>query len=94
VLRTTRSPRVGVLTFVAALAIGLGSSISTAPLAGASTATEVIDTRVPAPMPLLPVFNPVVIGLHVIDAVAGGIADVVEFFSTPEPIAIPAPHNA
>jgi hypothetical protein len=91
VLRTTRSLRAAVLTLIAALAIALGSSISAAPPVSASTTTEVIDTRTPAP--LLPIFNPVVIGLHLIDALAEGIADVVEFVGTPAPIAIPAPHD-
>jgi hypothetical protein len=46
----------------------------------------------PPPSPLTVMMTPLTVGLHVIEAIAGGIADAVEFIATPEPIAIPAPH--
>jgi hypothetical protein len=36
--------------------------------------------------------TPLNVGVHVIEAIAEGIANAVEFIATPEPIAIPAPH--
>jgi len=81
---------VAVLTLIAALAIGLGSSISSAAPVSASTAA-MTDVHPPPPIPLLPILNPISVGLHIIDAIAEGIADVVEFVATPRPIAIPAP---
>jgi hypothetical protein len=91
VLRTTRSIGVAVLTLIAALAIGLGSSISTATPVSASTASAMTDVHTRPPIPLLPIINPMSVGLHVIDAIAEGIADVVEMVATPPTIAIPAP---
>jgi hypothetical protein len=76
---------------IAAVVIGLASSVASCPHASASTA--VTDTQ-PSPLPLMSFFNPVAVGFHVIEAVAEGIANVVELIGTPPPIAIPAPHTA
>jgi hypothetical protein len=90
VLRASRSVGVAVVSVIAAVVIGLASSVASCPHASASTA--VTDTQ-PSPLPLISFFNPVAVGFHVIEAVAEGIADVVEMIGTPPPIAIPAPHT-
>jgi hypothetical protein len=38
--------------------------------------------------------TPLTIGLHVIDAIAEGIANAVELIAMPPPIAIPAPRTS
>ena len=45
----------------------------------------------PPPSPLTVMMTPLTVGVHVIEAIAEGIANVVEFMATPAPIAIPAP---
>jgi hypothetical protein len=91
VLHVTRSVRDAVLTFIAAAAIGLACAISSAAPAAASTAGEMTDGQDPRPKPLIALIQPMSLGLRVIDAIAGGIASVVELVATPDPIAIPAP---
>jgi hypothetical protein len=98
VLRVTRSPGGAVLALavalVAALAIGLASSISSPACASATTVSAMTDTYSSPPSPLAVLVTPFSIGMHVIDAIAEGIANVVELIATPAPIAIPAPHTS
>jgi len=79
-----------VASVIAAVAIGLTSSVAGCPEASASTA--VTDSQ-PPPLPLISFFNPVAVGIHVIETIAAGIADVVEMVGTPPPVTIPAPHT-
>ena len=80
------------MAFVAAVAIGLASILSSAPPASATTtALAMTDANTPPPTPLVVLITPLTVGMHVIDAIAEGIADVVEMIATPAPIAIPAP---
>ncbi|HEX2284676.1 MAG TPA: hypothetical protein VHI10_07625 [Mycobacterium sp.] len=83
-----------VLTFVIAAAIGLASSMSAPAPASASTAAGLTDVHTPRPAPFLTSIHPLSVGLHVIDAIAAGIANAVELIATPAPIAIPAPDAA
>ena len=92
VLRVTRSLGSAVMAIVAALAIGLASSISAPSCASATTASAMTDSYTRPPSPLMAFITPLTIGMHVIDAIAEGIANAVEFIATPAPIAIPAPH--
>jgi hypothetical protein len=48
----------------------------------------------PPPSPLTVMMTPLTVGVRVIEAIAGGIANVVEFIATPAPIAIPAPQTS
>ncbi len=86
-----RSLGIGVVSIIAAVAIGLMSSVVWCPEASASTVRT--DTP-PSPLPLISIFNPVAVGIHVVEAIAEGIANVVEMVGTPPPITIPAPHTA
>jgi hypothetical protein len=81
-----------VISLIAAVVLGLGSCISVAAPASATTASAMTQPYTPPPSPLTVMMTPLTVGLHVIEAIAGGIADAVEFIATPEPIAIPAPH--
>jgi hypothetical protein len=92
VLRSGRSIGVAIVTMIAAVAIGLGMSVSSAAPASASTTSAVTDIHPPVPGPLFGFLNPLAAGYHVIDAIAQGLANIVEMVSTPPPIAIPAPH--
>jgi 4-hydroxybenzoate polyprenyltransferase len=76
------------MAFVAAVVIGLASSIS-AP-AAASAVSPMRDVSTP-PSPLVVFITPFTVGMHVIEALAEGIANAVEMIATPPPIAIPAP---
>jgi hypothetical protein len=89
VLRVSRSFGGAVMTVIAAVAIGL--SFSTAAPASATTAAAMTDVYTPPPSPLIAMVTPLTIGMHVIDAIAEGLASAVEFIATPPPIAIPAP---
>jgi hypothetical protein len=80
------------MAFVAAMAIGLASTISSAPPAWATTASAMTDAYTPPPSPLTVMITPLTVGMHVIEAIAEGIANAVELIATPPPIAIPAPH--
>jgi len=47
----------------------------------------------PPPSPLTVLITPLTVGVHLIEALAQDIANVVEYIATPAPIAIPAPHT-
>jgi hypothetical protein len=89
VMRVTRSLGSGVMAFVAAVAIGLASSICAPAPASAMT-----DEYTPPPSPLTVLVTPLTVGMHLIEAIAEGIANAVEAIATPPPIAIPAPHTS
>ena len=80
------------MAFVAAVAIGLASSISAPAPASATTLSAMTHTNGPPPSPLTVFITPLTVGMHVIEAIAEGIANAVEAIATPPPIAIPAPH--
>ena len=80
------------MALVAALAIGLASTISAAAPASATTASAMTHSYTAPPSPLTVMLTPLTVGVHIIEAIAEGIADAVEFIATPAPIAIPAPH--
>jgi hypothetical protein len=92
VMRVTRSFGGAVMTFVAAMAIGLASTVSSAVPASATTPSAMTDAYTPPPSPLTVLVTPLTLGVRVIEAIAEGIANAVEFIATPAPIAIPAPH--
>ena len=78
---------------IAVLAIGLASSISSAGPASATTPSAMTDAYRPPPSPLAVLITPLTVGVHLIEALAQGIANAVEYIATPAPIAIPAPHT-
>jgi len=82
-----RSLGCAVLALVAAVAIGLSAP---AP-ASATTIVAMTDVNTSPPSPLTVLVTPFTVGLHVIEAIAEGIANAVEMIATPAPIAIPAP---
>jgi hypothetical protein len=92
VSRVTQSLRGAVMAFVAAVTIGLASSISAAP--PASAVSPMTDAHTAPPSPLLVLVTPFAVGMHVIEAIAEGIANAVEMIATPDPIAIPAPDTS
>jgi hypothetical protein len=92
VLCVTRSVRGAVLALLAAVTIGLASSIS-AP-APASAVSPMPDVPTPPPSPLVVFITPFTFGMHVIEAISEGIANAVEAIATPAPIAIPAPDTS
>ena len=51
------------------------------------------DAYTPPPSPLTVMITPLTLGMHVIEAIAEGIANAVELIATPPPIAIPAPQT-
>jgi hypothetical protein len=63
-----------------------------APASATTTASAMMDAYTPPPSPLIAFITPLTVGMHVIDAIAEGIANAVEMIATPPPIAIPAPH--
>ena len=81
------------MALVAAVAIGLASSISAPAPASATTVSAMTDVYTPPPSPLTVLITPFTVGLHVIEAIAEGIANAVEMIATPAPIAIPAPQT-
>jgi hypothetical protein len=87
VVRVIRSVGCAVMALVAALTIGLASSVSAPAPASATTVTEV-HTRPPSPLDVF--MTPLTVGMHVIEAIAEGIANAVEMIATPAPITIPA----
>jgi hypothetical protein len=91
-VRVIRSLGGAVMASIAALSIGLASTISAAAPASATTASAMTDVYTVPPSPFTVMFTPLTIGVHVIEAIAQGIADAVEFIATPPPIAIAAPH--
>ena len=82
-----RSLGCAVLALIAVVAIGLSAP---AP-ASATTIVAMTDVNTPPPSPLTVLVPPFTVGLHVIEAIAEGIANAVEMIATPAPIAIPAP---
>lgn len=82
-----------VTSFVVALAVGLASLVTSAPPASATTVTAMTQAYNPPPSPLTVLVTPLTVGMHVIEAIAEGIADAVEKIATPPPVAIPAPHT-
>jgi hypothetical protein len=82
-----------VTALIAVLAIGLASSISSAVPASATTPSAMTDSYMPPPSPLTVLITPLTVGVHLIEALAQGIANAVEYIATPAPIAIPAPHT-
>jgi hypothetical protein len=91
-VRVIRSLGGAVMASIAALSIGLASTISAAVPASATTASAMTHVYTPPPSPLTVIMTPLTVGVHVIEAIAEGIANAVEFIATPAPIAIPAPH--
>ena len=91
-MRVIRSLGCAVISLIAAAVLGLGSCISAAAPASATTASEMTQAYTPPPTPLTVMMTPLTVGVHVIEAIAEGIANAVEFIATPAPIAIPAPH--
>jgi hypothetical protein len=83
----TRFFRGSVMALVVAVTIGLSVS-------PAASATTVTNHYAPPPSPLTFLVTPFTVGLHVIEAIAEGIANAVEMIATPAPIAIPAPHTS
>jgi hypothetical protein len=81
-----------VTALIAVLAIGLASGISSAAPASATTPWAMMDAYTPPPSPLTVLITPLTVGVHLIEALAQGIANAVEYIATPAPIAIPAPH--
>jgi hypothetical protein len=75
------------MALVAAVAIGLSAP-------PAASATTVRDLYAPPPSPLTVLVTPFTVGIHVIEAIAEGIANAVEMIATPAPITVPAPHTA
>jgi hypothetical protein len=59
----------------------------------AASATTVTGGYAPPPSPLSVLVTPFTVGIHVIEAIAEGIANAVEMIATPAPITIPAPHT-
>jgi hypothetical protein len=76
------------------MTLGLGSSVSAPAPASATTALAMTDAYTHPPSPLAAIMTPLAVGMHLIEAVAGGLADAVEMLATPAPIAIPAPHTS
>ena len=89
VLRVLRSLASAVVALVVAVAIGLSAP---AP-ASATTAAALTDVNNRPPSPLTVLVTPFTVGLHVIEAIAEGIANAVEMIATPAPIVIPAPQT-
>jgi hypothetical protein len=87
VLRVIRSVGAAVMAVIAAVAIGLCTP-------AAASATTVTDGYAPPPSPLTVLVTPFTIGIHVIEAIAEGLANAVEMIATPAPITVPAPHTA
>jgi hypothetical protein len=85
-MRVIRSVGRAVMAMVAAVAIGL----STPPAASATTVT---GGYTPPPSPLTVLVTPFTIGIHVIEAIAEGLANAVEMIATPAPITVPAPRT-
>ena len=91
-VRVIRSLGGVAMALIAALSIGLVSTILAAAPASATTAAAMTHAYTPPPSPLTVMLTPLTVGVHVIEAIAEGIANAVEFIATPAPIAIPAPH--
>jgi hypothetical protein len=94
VVRVTRSLGCAVMALVAALTVGLASSVSAPAPASATTVSAMTDAYTSPPSPLTVFISPLTVGMHVIEAIAEGIANAVEMIATPPPIAIPAPETS
>jgi hypothetical protein len=81
------------MAFVAALTIGLASTVSAPAPASATTISAMTDVYTQPPSPLTVITTPFMVGMHVIESIAEGIADAVEMIATPPPISIPAPKS-
>lgn len=81
------------MALVAALTIGLASSIAAPTPASATTVSAMTDVYTQPPSPLTVITTPIMVGVHVIEAIAEGIANAVEMIATPAPISIPAPQS-
>lgn len=81
------------MALVAALSIGLASSVSAPAPASATTVSAMTDAYTQPPSPLTVIATPFTVGMHVIEAIAEGIANAVEMIATPAPITIPAPQS-
>ena len=79
---------------IAAVAFGVVSAVGAAAPASATMASAMTQVYTPPPSPLTVMMTPLTVGVHVIEAIAEGIANVVEFMATPAPIAIPAPQTS
>jgi starvation-inducible outer membrane lipoprotein len=90
VIRVIRSVGCAVMALVVALTIGLASSVTAPAPASATTVSAMTDVSTPRPSPLIVLTTPFRFGLHVIEAVAEGIANAVEMIATPAPITVPA----
>jgi hypothetical protein len=93
VVRVIRLVGCAVMALVAALTFGLASSVSAPAPASATTVSAMTDAYTPPPSPLTVMITPLTLGMHVIEAIAEGIANAVELIATPPPIAIPAPQT-
>ena len=93
ILMCTRSLGCAVMASAAAVTLGLSSSFSAPAPASATTVSAMTDAYTPPPSPLTVMITPLTLGLHVIEAIAEGIANAVELIATPPPIAIPAPQT-
>ena len=93
-VRVIRSAGCAVLALVVALTVGLASSVSAPAPASATTVSAMTDVYTQPPSPLTVLTTPFTVGLHVIEAIAEGIANAVEMIATPAPIAIPAPQSS
>ena len=82
------------MALVAALTIGLASSVSAPAPASATTVSAMTEAYTHPPSPLSVIVTPFTVGMHVIEAIAEGIANAVEMIATPAPIAIPAPQTS
>jgi hypothetical protein len=78
------------MAFVAAVIIGLAAPSP----ASATTVSAMTDAYTQPPSPLIVLVTPFTVGMHVIEAIAEGIANAVELIATPAPIAIPAPQTS
>jgi F0F1-type ATP synthase membrane subunit c/vacuolar-type H+-ATPase subunit K len=94
VARVTRSVGSAVMALAAALTLCLGSSVSASAPASATTVAAMTDAYTQPPSPLAAIMTPLAVGMHLIEAVAAGLADAVEMLATPAPIAIPAPQTS
>jgi hypothetical protein len=83
-VRVIRSLGSAVMALMAAVAIGLCAPPT-------ASATNVTDGYAPPPSPLTVLTTPFTFGMHVIEAIAEGLADAVEMIATPAPITVPAP---
>ena len=89
----TRFLGCAVMVSAAAVTLGLSSSFSAPAPASATTVSAMTDAYTPPPSPLTVMITPLTLGMHVIEAIAEGIANAVELIATPPPIAIPAPQT-